>query len=235
HTPMPVRILVVEDDHDTGDLLKLALGGRGYETSLAGGADEALAALRAERYDLLLTDYDMPRKTGAQLLREARQAGLLEHTAALVVTAHPEPRGLDPGTPLLRKPLDIERLLVQVAAILHGPRAAEDTPVRPAGANGQSPHLVLYVNRTSTLSAQAQQRMQEILARYDTSRLRFEVCDLIEHVDSAARDRVLFTPTLVYRGPGTPAWVLGDLSDAHVVEDLLALAGAVPLASGPGG
>jgi hypothetical protein len=49
-------------------------------------------------------------------------------------------------------------------------------------------------------------------------------------VESAARDRVVFTPTLVYRGPGTPAWVLGDLTDTKIVEDLLAMAGARPLA-----
>src|SRR5215210_2722687 len=97
---MPQRILVVEDDRDTGELLKLALGGRGYEALLAGGADQALDLMRAGRFDLLVTDYDMPFKTGAQLLHEARAAGLLEHTEALVITAHPDPHGLDPDTPL---------------------------------------------------------------------------------------------------------------------------------------
>lgn len=226
---MPPRILVVEDDRDTGELLKLALASRGYETSLAGGADEALAMMRAGRPDLVVTDYDMPRKTGAQLLREAREAGLLDRTAALVITAHPDPRGLDPQTPLLRKPLDIERLLVQVEAILRD-RAPEQGPAPPSPRAGSRAHLVLYVNKASPFSERARQRMEEILAAHDTSGLHFEVCDLLEHVESAARDRVVFTPTLVYRGPGTPAWVLGDLTDTKMVEDLLAMAGARPLA-----
>ena len=225
---MPHRILVVEDDHDTGELLKLALGSRGHEVALAGGADEALDVLRSSRFDLVVTDYDMPRKTGAQLLAEARQAGLLSRTAALMITAHPDPRGVDPETPLMRKPLDVERLLVQVQTIVGrqgDPDAARLAPVEPAPAV-----LTLYVNRASPFSERARQRMEELLAGYDLSGLRFEVCDLLEHVDQAGRDRVVFTPTLVYRAKGSTAWVVGDLTDTKVVEDLLGLAGLRPKA-----
>jgi hypothetical protein len=38
----------------------------------------------------------------------------------------------------------------------------------------------------------------------------------------------VFTPTLVKRGPGPRAWVLGDLSDAAVVIDLLKICGLKP-------
>jgi CheY-like chemotaxis protein len=225
---MAARILVVEDDRDTGELLKLALGGRGYETALAGGADHALAMMRESRFDLLVTDYDMPSKTGAQLIHAARDEGLLARTAALVITAHPDPRGLDPHTPLLRKPLDIEKLLVQVRAILHDGVSAPPPPGggRAAGEAPARAHLLLYVNRASPLSARARQHIEEVLAGYDISGLHFEVCDILDHVDNATRDRVVFTPTLVYRGPGTPAWGLGDLSDTRIVEDLLRMAGA---------
>jgi CheY-like chemotaxis protein len=216
---MAHRILVVEDDRDTGELLKLALGSRGYDVALAGGADEALDRLRSSHFDLVVTDYDMPRKTGAQLLVEARQSGLLDKTAALMITAHPDPHGLDPETPLLRKPLDVERLLVQVQTIVgrHSDAPAANEPPRAM--------LTLYVNRASPFSERARQRMRELLAGYDLGGVGFEVRDLLEHVEQAARDRVVFTPTLVYRGQGAMAWVLGDLSDTKVVRDLLALAG----------
>jgi CheY-like chemotaxis protein len=219
------RILVVEDDRDTGELLKLALGSRGYEVTLAGGADEALDRLRSSHFDLVVTDYDMPRKTGAQLLVEARQSGLLDRTAALMITAHPEPRGLDPDTPLMRKPLDVERLLVQVQTIVG---RQPDPPAAARPENSPPAVITLYVNRASPFSERARQHLHELLAGYDLAGVRFEVCDLLENVEQAARDRVVFTPTLVYRGRGATAWVLGDLSDTKVVKDLLALAGLRP-------
>jgi CheY-like chemotaxis protein len=225
--PTSHRILVVEDDRDTGELLKLALEGRGYDVALAGGADEALSRLRSERFDLVVTDYDMPRKTGAQLLLEARQAGLLDGTGALVITAHPDPRGLDPQTPLMRKPLDIERLLVQLHTILGNVEDPAPDPQAPTpDAAGTDAVLTLYVNRASPFSERARQRMEQLLAGYDVRGIRFEVHDLLDAADSAARDSVVFTPTLVYRGPGARAWVLGDLADVKVVEDLLVMAGA---------
>jgi DNA-binding response OmpR family regulator len=219
------RILIVEDDRDTGELLKVALSGNGYDATLAGGADEAVALLRAEPFDLLVTDYDMPRKTGAQLLREAREAALLEHTAALVITAHPDPRGLDPQTPLMRKPLDIERLLVQVRVILHGRPSPRPPQPHPPPAPEARAHLVLYLSRASHFSAAAQLRLEEILSRFDLDGVQFEVRDLMDDAESAECDRVVFTPTLVFRGPGARAWVLGDFTEPRVVEDLLAVAG----------
>ena len=223
--PPSHRILVVEDDRDTGELLKLALGSRGYDVDVAGGADEAIEMLRASRFDLVVTDYDMPHKTGTELLVEARQAGLLDRTAALMITAHPDPHGLDPDTPLMRKPLDVERLMVQVQTILE--RQA-DTPATARADDPPPAVLTLYVNRASPLSDRARRRMQELLAGYDIDGLRVEVCDLLEHVGQAARDRVVFTPTLVYRGRGATAWVLGDMSDTKIVRDLLSLAGLRP-------
>jgi DNA-binding response OmpR family regulator len=219
------RILIVEDDLDTGELLKVALSGNGYGAVLAAGADEALAVLRDQEIDLLVTDYDMPRKTGAQLLREAREAGLLERTAALVITAHPDPRGLDPETPLMRKPLDIERLLVQVRVILHGRPSPRPLQPPPPPAPASRAHLVLYLSRVSPFSSIAQQRLQEILSGFDLKDVEFEVRDLVDDAESAERDRVVFTPTLVFRGPGARAWVLGDFGDPRVVEDVLAVAG----------
>jgi hypothetical protein len=87
------------------------------------------------------------------------------------------------------------------------------------------------VNRASPSSERARQRVQELLAGYDMDGVRLQVCDLLEHVEQAAHDRVVFTPTLVYRGHGATAWVLGDMSDTKVVRDLLSLAGLRLLAA----
>ncbi len=112
------RILVVDDDEDTRQLIAFALGKSRYAITEAADGEAALAALRAGRFDLVITDYDMPGVTGAEMLKRATREGILGQASSLVVTAHPDPRGVPEETPLLSKPLDLERLLVQVRMIL---------------------------------------------------------------------------------------------------------------------
>jgi CheY-like chemotaxis protein len=231
------RILLVEDDEDTRQFMAVALGVRGYVVQEASSAEQALRFLREAHYDLLLTDYDMPGKTGAVMINEANAKGLLRETPALVITAHPQPEGVD-GLDLVRKPLDIDRFLLQVAKILEPRRVAaagsEPSPPAPAADPGPAPQaraegarieLALYVSRLSPASLRARRNMDALLAGYDPRQVRFEVCDLALKPDEAERDRVIFTPTLVKRRPGPRAWVLGDLSDATVVMDLLTMCG----------
>src|SRR4029078_2278928 len=103
-------ILLVEDDEDTRQLLAVALEAQSYEVSLAGDAAEGLKARAREHFHLILTDYDLPGKTGAAMLREASARRLVDGAATLVVTAHPDPEGVEETT-LVRKPLDLEKYL----------------------------------------------------------------------------------------------------------------------------
>jgi hypothetical protein len=73
--------------------------------------------------------------------------------------------------------------------------------------------------------------MDEVLAEFDATRIRYEVCDLFQHAANAERDRVVFTPTLVKRSPAPRAWILGDLTNDDVVRDLLVMCG-VPTREG---
>ena len=245
-SPSRGRILLVEDDEDSRQFMSVALGVRGYVVEEAASADQALARLRQGQYDLVLTDYDMPGKTGAAMLREASAAGLLGDTPALVVTAHPDPIGVD-GLDLIRKPLDIDKFLLQIAKILEPRRApsADPPPETPAGPSASSPaeaarekpsgprvEFALYISRMSPPSLRALRNMEALLGRFDTAQVKVEICDLAVDPGAADRDRVIFTPTLVKRRPEPPAWVLGDLSDTSVVVDLLTMYG-VETVNGP--
>lgn len=220
-----MRILVVDDDADTRDLLTFALESHQYAVTRASNGPAALDALRAGSFDLVITDYDMPGLTGADMLKRAGADGLMGTASALVVTAHPDPRGVPEETPLLQKPIDIERLLVQVRAILPS-TAAGPAPKAPAA--DALLDLVLYVSSRSPSSLKARRRMDDVLADFDAGRIRFEVCDLFQHAASAEKDRVVFTPTLVKRSPAPKAWILGDLSTDDVVRDLLTMCGVPP-------
>jgi CheY-like chemotaxis protein len=220
--PSP-RILLGEDDPDTRQLLAFVLGEQGYAVAEVADGEAALRSLGSGRFDLVITDYDMPGMSGAEMLKRAGAHGTLGGASALVITAHPDPRGVPDEATVLHKPVDLERLLVQVRMILPGGEGEARSPA--PGAGEPALDLALYVSPRSPASIKARHRMSEVLAEYDAGRVRFEVCDLFEHAAAAERDRVVFTPTLVKRRPAPRAWILGDLTDADVVRDLISMCG----------
>jgi len=64
----PKKILLVEDEENLRLLYQEELDKEGYEVTAAGDADEALAALREGRFDLVITDIRMPGKDGIELI-----------------------------------------------------------------------------------------------------------------------------------------------------------------------
>ena len=70
--PSQARILVVDDESMMTDLLRRYLVESGYVVSVADDGREALEKLRAQEYDLLITDLRMPNLDGLQLLKAAK-------------------------------------------------------------------------------------------------------------------------------------------------------------------
>jgi putative nucleotidyltransferase with HDIG domain len=69
----PVRILVVDDEETIRDLLVEGLQGETYQCVACAGAEEALGALARGRFDLVLSDIDMPGTSGVQLLQDIKR------------------------------------------------------------------------------------------------------------------------------------------------------------------
>jgi PAS domain S-box-containing protein len=67
-----LRVLVVDDEPDTLEMLKAGLGRCGAEVATAGSAAEALAMLSESPPDLLISDIGMPDEDGYALLRKVR-------------------------------------------------------------------------------------------------------------------------------------------------------------------
>src|SRR5262249_19266937 len=155
---------------------------------------------------------------------------------AMVVTAHPDPEGVE-DTTLVRKPLDLEKFLRQVRGIFDSMPHAHDAPRAAEAATAQSHEpsasrpldLALYVSAASPPSAKARRNMEKLLSAFRTADIGFAVYDLAQEPERAEADNVVFTPTLVKRRPVPRAWILGDLSDAAVVTDLLHMCGIEPL------
>ncbi|HET7220110.1 MAG TPA: response regulator [Vicinamibacterales bacterium] len=223
------RILVVEDQEDVRRMMATALEIEGYRVDEAANAQDGLRQLRTQRYDLVLSDYAMPGGTGTWMLAEAVRFGLMRETPALIVTAHPDVRELA-NVAVINKPLDLDYFLDEVRHLV-GPsqrsaRWSSDFRIDPiADEHAEAVELVLYVSSTSPASIEAQRNLELLLQSVDRTRVRWTVVDLATNPWAGAADRVAFTPTLVKRSPGPPAWVLGNLRDRTIVANLLRASG----------
>jgi DNA-binding response OmpR family regulator len=213
------RVLLVDDDADTREMVAVALARDGWQVSQAGDAETGLRLLREGGFRLVITDYELPDHTGGELLTEAARERLLQSCAVLVVTGHPDPADVG-AAPVIRKPFDIEALRRQVKSILAPAKAPAATPAAGAGIE-----LVLYISRGSPASKLAERNARRILERQKGGAARLEVRDVAEHPQEAERDRILFVPTLLARC-APPIWVVGNLRDPSALLGILSLCGA---------
>ena len=220
--PDAPAILVVEDQPDVRRMLVTALQIEGYRVAEAHDAAAGLQELRQSRYQLVLSDYSMPGQTGAWMLQEAARQGLLDRTATLIVTAHPDVHDVT-GIEVLTKPLDLDLFLEQVRRIVAHERTADDR--LPARAPAPPVELVLYVSSASVVSAQARRTLERVIQSLPSSKVNYTVCDLVKDPLAGEADRVVFTPTLVKRFPEPRVWIVGSPSDPRMIIDLLRTGG----------
>jgi CheY-like chemotaxis protein len=70
------KILVVDDDEDIRLLISSVLTAAGFEVKVVSDGEQAWEGLLHERYDLLVTDLEMPRLPGMRLIEQIREAGM---------------------------------------------------------------------------------------------------------------------------------------------------------------
>ena len=122
-----LKVLVVDDDADTRELLKAVLGSRGAEVSAAGSAREALELFETLRPAVLVSDIGMPGEDGYDLIRKVRalpaERGGRTPAVALTAYAGAEDRaraflaGYQVHVP---KPVEPKELMGVVASLARG-------------------------------------------------------------------------------------------------------------------
>jgi CheY-like chemotaxis protein len=110
-------VLVVDDDPDVLTALTDALESENYEVRGARDGIEALEAIGEKRPDLIITDLLMPTMTGFELLAALHDDPQLATIPTLIITAGRSPEaGTTPGSVVLPKPLDLDRLMRAITA-----------------------------------------------------------------------------------------------------------------------
>lgn len=139
----PARILYADDDALLRKLGKLVLVRSGYVVDTSEDGADAWTALNQTRYHLLITDNDMPRLTGRQLITQARRAEM--RLPILMTSGSFNPLGDLPGagpgiTAFLPKPFTSDMLVAIVEQTLRmanhwylGPGAGTSAWARPTG------------------------------------------------------------------------------------------------------
>ena len=147
-----MRLLVAEDDDGLRSVLERGLREGGYAVDSVADGEDALAYLRTYEYSAAVLDWRMPRRSGLEVLSQARREGL--STPILMLTARDTTadriEGLDVGADdYLVKPFEFGELLARIRALLRRPPAAQpprlvcgdvwlDPAAHEAGAGGQS-------------------------------------------------------------------------------------------------
>lgn len=126
------KVLLVEDEAPFRRVIVRNLAARGVEVREADTAERAVAAILADRPDLLLLDLDLPDRSGWDVLRALRRRGIDVPTVIVSAVRVPASR-LEEFRPLayLPKPFPLEALL----RLVLGPATdGEDGEVATAGA-----------------------------------------------------------------------------------------------------
>ena len=117
---MTDSVLICDDETDLREMLAEYLGKRGFQTSMAGNAEELRARLEVEKPDLILLDINMPGEDGLSVLRSL-QGPDAPHVIMLTAAGEVIDRvvGLEMGADdYLAKPVDLRELASRIKAVL---------------------------------------------------------------------------------------------------------------------
>ena len=119
------KVLIIDDDADIVEAMRLVMEKRGHKVSFAADGNEGLAKARAEKPDVIILDVMMPGLDGFEVARELKKDSRTRDISILMLTAIKDKTGFDfqkesgdpqwlPVDDYCNKPLDYEVLLAKV-------------------------------------------------------------------------------------------------------------------------
>jgi len=131
-------ILIVDDEPSIRELIRFSLKSSGFSILEAGHADEAREVILAERPDLVLLDWMLPGRSGAELARELKQNPKTRKLPIIMLTARGEEadkiEGFDAGVDdYVTKPFSPLELEARIKAVLRRSSREEDECLEAKG------------------------------------------------------------------------------------------------------
>ena len=128
---MGTKILVVDDDRNICELLKLYLENDGYTVFVANDGQEAVEMFQSKAPELVLLDIMLPGEDGLTILKKIRASGKLQNIPVIMMTAKTSEfdivKGLDLGADdYVTKPFGIMELLSRIRSVLRRTRKPQE-------------------------------------------------------------------------------------------------------------
>ncbi|MDO4998491.1 MAG: response regulator transcription factor [Neisseria sp.] len=193
-----MRVLLVEDDSMIAQAVEASLKDNGYAVDWVSDGSQALTAVAAQNYDLMLLDLGLPKKDGLQVLQDLRREK--SSVPVLILTARDDIdsrlSGLDSGADdYLVKPFDMAELLARMRAVLRR-NGGQAQPLLSNGALTLNPanyQVQIHASgETVNLSNKEFAILQALMLRPGTIHSRSDLEDKIygwgEEVESNAVD-----------------------------------------------
>lgn len=130
--PAKPRVLMADDQTELLYLMKEMVEYSGFEVVTATDGVEAMKAVFETHPDIIVLDYNMPRKNGLEVAQDLKNNPLFAHIPIMIVTAfgekHAKLKGLSMGIDdYLIKPVDADELVARIRMILKRNKQVLDT------------------------------------------------------------------------------------------------------------
>jgi two-component system, chemotaxis family, chemotaxis protein CheY len=117
------NILIVDDSMTMRQMVNFTLSSAGHSVIEAGSTDEALASVQKQRFDLVISDVNMPGRSGIDLVTELRKLADYKFVPIILLTTESQPEMKSKGraagaTGWIVKPFDPEALLGVLRKVL---------------------------------------------------------------------------------------------------------------------
>ncbi|WP_224245669.1 response regulator [Hyalangium gracile] len=124
------RIIIVDDDRDTRELLAMALETEGFEVSSAANGLRLISSLQLRRPHLILLDVNMSWIDGFELCKAVKKNENFRDIPVIFVSGRGEPedrrKGMEAGAAdYFVKPLDLNRLIARIRELIPAPAPEE--------------------------------------------------------------------------------------------------------------